>query len=308
MVHENKALSQIQEQFLYGGLLGDSYLTKIRKNRINSALSIVHSSAQAEYTMYKYSLMQEFTAHSPTTVPNLGWGTELIRLMTLAYPCFTEARLICYPKGKKKVTRRWLDKITSPFALAIWFMDDGSLGRKFGEMRIATNGFSLEENLLLINWLSEKWGVKPFVREDTLARGFYLAFHSSERDKFVGLIREYIIPSMQYKIPKEILKAICPVCGKSFVPKRKLYGIARARKWKMYCSRTCNLRAARLRNYHPIYVFCAVCGTMFRKMENQATCSKSCSRTYQLSQKKIYRQRYLTSKSRTITTTSPTMC
>src|SRR5487761_256072 len=95
MVHEDKPLQPLQE--LYVGLLGDQYLTKIKRNRKNSALSIVHSSTQVEYTMYKYSLIQDFVRKGPHSARNLGWGKEVFR--SLAYPVFTRARLICYPNG-----------------------------------------------------------------------------------------------------------------------------------------------------------------------------------------------------------------
>lgn len=301
-MHADKRLSPLQEQFLYGGLLGDSSLSKIRKNRRNSCLRIQHSSKQAEYVLYKYSIMKDFVRTPPRVVRNKGWGEELVRFQTLAYPAFTRARQICYKNGRKTISSEWLSKITSPFALAIWYMDDGGLQPRLA-MGISTHSFTYEENQILREWLKSRWGTTPEMREDKRRKRYFLHFPAKERDKFMELIRPYVIPSISYKLVGIVPFVKCPICGKEFIPKRNVYASTKVQGRRLICPNPDCKRIAHLRLYYnPSPKQCKICGkTFIPHTGNQVTCSKECSRLYHLQRKRernrLYRMRKKLKKS-----------
>ena len=280
-MHHDLPLDQIQEQVLYGGLLGDSYLSKLRIKRKNSTLQINHSLKQAEYTQWKYSIFQTHTHAQPRIIRNGGWGGPLIRFSTLAYPCFTRARDLCYRNGRKTLTKRWLAKI-KPLGLAVWYMDDGSLTTSNWNMRIATNSFTKAEHQLLQNWLIGKWGVRTVLRQDHRGTGYFLDFHAEQRDKFFVLIRPHIHPSMKYKVDvPPLVYETCLVCRRSFRPKRNIRRICVALAHRMYCSVECRKYAASRRRYNPQIRSCRICAAKFTPHTgNQVTCNRDCSLKY----------------------------
>lgn len=273
-----------QEQFLYGGLLGDSSISKQIANKRNCHLAINHSLDQCEYANFKYSLMKEYVRTTPKISKNGGWGGELIRFNTLSYPCFTRAREICYRNGRKTLNIKWLSKIADAFALSIWYMDDGSLSPN-GSMTIHTQSFSFEENQMLQDWLAERWNIRPQLIQDKRIAAHYLIFRAQERDKFFALIKPHIIPSMAYKVTSEVITevptATCPICKGTFLPKRNVYATAISRSWNLYCSSKCAKYAHLRRYYSPQPMPCVVCGRVFTPHTgNQKTCSSVCRGAY----------------------------
>jgi hypothetical protein len=95
------------------------------------------------------------------------------------------------------VTLDWLNKIT-PRALAFWFMDDGS-----NTGVIATNSFSLEEIELIKNWFLSKYNIETTIQKQISEKGenqYLIYVLKKSKADFANLIREYMIPSMYYKI------------------------------------------------------------------------------------------------------------
>lgn len=75
-------------------------------------------------------------------------------------------------------------------------MDDGT---NSGE--IATNSFSKEECLLIIDWFKEKWGIICTLHITHNNNEQYLVYITKEsRPVFYNLVIPYFIPSMTYKL------------------------------------------------------------------------------------------------------------
>jgi len=277
-MHADVPLNPVQRQVLYGGMLGDSYLTRLRDKHRNSTLQLKHSFKQAEYVQWKYSVFRNYCRASPRIGQNGGWGGPLLRFSTLAYPCFTRAREVCYINGRKTITMEWLAKITTPLGLAVWYMDDGSLQQARWVTRIATNAFSQEEHVLIQEWLSKKWGINPIIRQDPRGTGYYLELPAQARDKFFDLIRPYIHPSMAYKINvPPIGYETCPVCQRRFTPRRNIRGTCLALHYQMYCSVKCRKYAGLRRRFNPQPTPCRICGATFTPhIGHQVTCGPQC--------------------------------
>lgn len=195
---EEHNLSYEQEQFVLGSLLGDLNLSNPKSNRSkNSRLAIVQCEKQKELFMKKVEILGEFMGSYRLTTskpdPRTGKIYTGYRGNSKAHKVFTDIYNLLYINEKKTITKEYLNKITSPIALAFWFMDDGS---ECGT--IATNSFSLDEVKLLQNWLLEKWNISSMIWKNRV--NYVLHIDNSSRQQFENLIKPYIIPSMEYKL------------------------------------------------------------------------------------------------------------
>lgn len=199
-------LSEIQDQFIRGSLLGDLNLSNPTSNRhINSRLALVHSNKQEELFMKKVEILGEFMGSYKLyeAKPDSRTGNiyKTWRGNSKSHKVFTNIYNELYPNNKKVLTKEYLETIHHPIALAYWFMDDGTYNGVF-----ATHCFSLAENELLCTWLVEKWGINCTIQHNL--NQFQIYIKSESRLKFEKLIFPYMLPSMYYKLKYiDILKA-----------------------------------------------------------------------------------------------------
>ena len=196
-------LSNEQEQFILGSLLGDLSIDLTEQMK-NAKLCLVHSVKQEELFMKKVEILGEFMGNYKL-YSQYDNRTDKIyqtwRGNRKAHKLFNEVYNLLYPNKIKTITQEYLDKINHPIALAYWFMDDGS---ECGT--IATNCFSLEEVELLINWLKTKWNIISTKQKNK--ENYVLHISQKSRLDFERLIFPYIVPSMYYKLKfLDILKA-----------------------------------------------------------------------------------------------------
>lgn len=193
----DQKLSDIQEQFILGSLLGDLNLTKPGTKHPNSRLTIVQCEQQKDLFMSKVELLKEFMGNHKLVVPKPDPRTGKIyksyRGNSKAHQIFTDLYNLLYIDGVKTITENFLNKIHHPIALAYWFMDDGS---SCGT--IATNSFSNQEIDLLIKWMDEKWKIKCTKQKNKVNYVIHISNYS--RLDFEKLIFPHIIPSMYYKL------------------------------------------------------------------------------------------------------------
>lgn len=173
-----KRLSRIKlekqvKMVLLGTLLGDGSLG-IYANFSNARFQMRHSVKQTEWFNWKASVLKDlgteksihlqkadgFQVNSATS-PKGKWHFQ-----TRALPVLTELLDIISKKGKKYVKREWLNQLTAE-ALAVWWLDDGSLVKNRKNGIFCTQGFSLKENKVLSSYLKVVWGVQTKVTKAT---------------------------------------------------------------------------------------------------------------------------------------------
>lgn len=191
-------LSEIQDQFIRGSLLGDLNLSNPNTNRnSNSRLTIVHSIKQEELFMSKVKILGNFMGsyklYTPFPDKRTGKVYQTWRGNSKTHKVFTDIYNELYPNGKKVLTKEFLNTITHPVALAYWFMDDGTYRGV-----LATHCFSESENDLIIEWMEEKWNILC-TKQKELDK-FKIHISEKSRLNFEKLIFPYIIPSMYYKL------------------------------------------------------------------------------------------------------------
>jgi LAGLIDADG DNA endonuclease family len=203
----NTPFTDEQKSIVYGTLLGDGYL-KPSNNRENPSYSLViaHGAKQKEYLEWKKEKLSNFIIkedayikqsktkynHSPT-----------YRYDTIAHPFLTELRRKFYPNGVKTVSKEWLNHIDE-LALAVWFMDDGSLNKRYGTMLISTNNFSYEEHVLIQQWFLNRWDIPVKIESRksswTGKTQYSIRINSSVAKRFREIISPYVPDCMKYKI------------------------------------------------------------------------------------------------------------
>jgi len=203
--------SDFQKQILYGTALGDAFITKSndRGSRRQSIMEIKHSIDtydQSEYVKWIFSCLSNLF-HKPKKCD----GGKKLRIRSYASSFFTEMRSELYDSsGVKRVSRDLLDKL-DPLALAVWYMDDGSVQSRGSACKLCTHNFTLRENKIIAEWLKDKYDIDSKIQKDS--KYFYLRFNKDGAAKLWRVIDKYIIESMWYKIGDKENNKIAYLCG-----------------------------------------------------------------------------------------------
>lgn len=85
-------------------------------------------------------------------------------------------------------------------------MDDGSMIQikvgQFAYLNLHTQGFDLSDNELLRDVLKQKFGIITNIHTDKTYYKLYITTESVP--VFIDLVRPYILPCFEYKLPKYI--------------------------------------------------------------------------------------------------------
>lgn len=188
-------INDLQKQVLIGCVLGDAYITKLGKVRIEQS---VH---EEEYVMWKYHVLNSllYTAAPKKMVRY----HEKQKSMYTSYrfssrQYFRSWRSFWYPQGIKRVPS---SLILTPVSLAVWYMDDGCwTGSK---ALISAEGFDDESQQILQRLLREQFSVDTLIGKNRK-----LLIRKKSHGRFFSLIADHIIPSMQYKIPDPVTTGV----------------------------------------------------------------------------------------------------
>ena len=198
-------LSQKQKELVYGSLLGDLTI-KFGGRKVNKNAFLYISQINKTLSEFKYKILSDFVKTKIESYkdkrPN---RKKSYCFRTISHPIFTEIYNNLYLNGIKTISKEWLEKLT-PFSLAMWYMDDGSVTKSNHQMRISTESFNYKEHLVLKEYLNKKWNINPDIIKSAKPSKFLLYFKAKERDNFFKLVSPFIIPEMQYKICKGLKK------------------------------------------------------------------------------------------------------
>lgn len=186
-------------QVLIGSLLGDRHLEK-RGNGIRAKFE--QTNRNVEYLIWFHKLFASL-GYCSTNKPKLFKQIKKNNLVyygykfyTFSFSSFNWLYDAFYINQVKHLPITLLYQILTPIALAIWFIDDGSiLGKGY---KIATNCFEKEELEQLCKLLYNKYNLQCSLHKDR--QYFSLYIKSTSAKQFDQLIRPYIIESMKYKL------------------------------------------------------------------------------------------------------------
>ena len=198
-------LSEFQRQVLIGTLLGDGCLETQNRGR-TYRLKIEHSMTQKDYVDWKYQVFKNFTLSEPRIHKRMSYGSvrENHCFSTVSHGSLRFYGQQFYKNGKKTMPKI-ISKMITPLALAVWFMDDGSIkSKQHRALVIHSQSFNKQDLLNIIEVLDKKYGIKLTLRKREDGSGYVLYLLSKTVSKFIDLVKEYVLPSMEYKLGNTI--------------------------------------------------------------------------------------------------------
>ena len=186
---------------VHGTLLGDGSLT------YKGSLTVAHGEKQLDYLQWKQRKLDWlcFDSVSKKQAAEGGVYSQLptYTIRTHVHPYLKILRRDSWVDGVKRVSPFISSPVFDELALAVWYFDDGSLNKHSGVVTIATNGFCLEDVVLLREFLMDRFGIES--KLEPRRKGTHsLRVNKSKTSKFFELITSRIKdipPSMEHKIP-----------------------------------------------------------------------------------------------------------
>ena len=201
IVERLQSLFPQQFDIIVGSLLGDARLecrSVGARAPITARLRIHHGDKQREYVWWKYEQLKEFVVTPPKQIT---WVNPKRNLTEVSWYFHTRSIrefgiLYQYFYDREKILPLYIEKMLSPQALAVWFMDDGSRTESGGT--ISTHSFIKDDQYRILAFLKEKYGIRVSVVKDRTQ--WKIALNQLAFAQLVSTIKPFIIPSMAYKI------------------------------------------------------------------------------------------------------------
>jgi recombination protein RecA len=198
-------LSGQQMQLILGALMGDGSLSPNPHGRSGTRFRMGHGARQAAYLDWKASLL----GNIGYTRSSNAKGAVFADLTPL--PELAELReAVYFGDGKKHLSWEYLKALT-PFALAIWYMDDGGFTVRSkgaqqrtpggtGRIDICVQAMSPGSRQRLAGYLRDTHGFDVKVSNRGAQGQAVLQFTTAASEQFQRLVAPYIHPSMEYKL------------------------------------------------------------------------------------------------------------
>jgi len=197
------SLNRRQKEILIGLILGDGHLEKLYTPTLGR-LKVEHGYKQKDYVDWLYKEFRSWVRTKPRmrNIRAFGKVWQRYEFCTYGHRLLGEFRERFY-EGKKKIVPKELEKGITPLGLAVWFMDDGSIkSKRHKGFFLNVQDFTKSDVRRLQRMLKNKFSIPSSTRKDEKGEQIYLGGESAE--KFIGIIKPYIIPSMEYKIPRAL--------------------------------------------------------------------------------------------------------
>lgn len=189
------------KSILVGLALGDAYFTPFAGKSRGSRVDIKGDNKSLLYLRWLHSELEPLGVSELRPKKNY----HQHRFYTKTSEEVGELRATFYPRGKKIIPRSIKQLLCSSLTLAVWYQDDGTLDyRKKDHYNalFATHCFSFSDCGLLAETLRENFALDVRVYKCRMRRKlrFRLYIASSSMERFMGLVRPYILPCFSYKV------------------------------------------------------------------------------------------------------------
>lgn len=193
---------------IIGMIIGDGCLSKHtdrKKNKTGNAYyQMTHCEAQLEYLQWKMDILNNISKCSIYPNEDKRTGKMYYRLYSRANPIYTKLYDRFYQYGKKSVDE-YIIKMITPLALSIMYMDDGCIGKANPKSYTKETFYLCLDNFDYANLFLIKKSLKIKFDLDwninrTSRKYYQLRLLNKHNEKFVKIIKPYIINSMNYKL------------------------------------------------------------------------------------------------------------
>lgn len=193
-------LTEAQRSIIVGTLLGDGHL-ETQNGRKTFRLKIEHTNSQKAYSAWLYQQLQEWV-RTPLATKQKKLGDTVVThdwFQTLSVSQFRFYGLQFYDEQGRKKVPKFIRKLLTPLALAVWFMDDGSAKSKNHRALILnTHCFSRREIGILQEALEKRYKIESNIR--TRKDGLQLLITGQHAERFTEIIAPHMLPSFRYKL------------------------------------------------------------------------------------------------------------
>lgn len=194
-------LTKKQEHVLIGSLLGDTHIEYNGAKRCRVRFD--HTLYQFEYLQWKHQMFQPFSGPIKRyTVYDKRTQKSYEKARTCTHPIFNSFRETFYQERKKIVPAAIQSIFHSKLALAVWYLDDGSLKTDCKAFKFHTNSFTTAEVQLLQECLQLNFGRKSKLHKQKNCFVLYIGNTGFQAQKLRDAIKPLVeseIPSMLYK-------------------------------------------------------------------------------------------------------------
>jgi hypothetical protein len=211
-----------------GMILGDGSLVHCKTEGSNSHIDFAHSIKQKEYAIWKAKILEQLTSVRITESVSKCKGKEypIVRVLTKKHPLYTHLWRRFYHERRKTVDSFLMNQLT-PLGLALWYQDDGNLKNHESYLTpmLETNCFNVAEHAIMTKALADNFHLE-FRANHLNAKYLILRLRRKDREKFFDIIREFIHPTMAYKIMDDgktvrpfgdPIKGTCEICGDNII-------------------------------------------------------------------------------------------
>lgn len=207
-------INKIQKEFIVGTVLGDGCLYR-DSAKSNFKLSFGHCEEQKEYLEWKITQMSPFINGYTKSIDKRG-NSVMYQARTINHKDLNMFANMFYDEKRIKHVPDNLDMYFTPLSLAILIMDDGNLNAGVN-MRIATMGFTKEENEKLQDYLKRCFDINSKVMEfNYKTKKYYqITLNKKNTQKLSDIVRPHIIECMKYKIMPEPSTTTCQISQES---------------------------------------------------------------------------------------------
>jgi len=200
-----RMLSDTQKQILYGAILGDSHVEIGQSLRRKARVRFEHAAQERDYIEWKNRALAPYTT-PVRKVEVFDKRTrrcyEKVRFDTLTLSIFEEFRRIFYVGNTKIVPSNISRYLTSPLALAVWYLDDGGKRTDCKAYRLHTNCYSLPEVEVLQEALRKNFDVSSVIHKQGKGFLLYIRARNGQANRFCEVVKPVVssrIPSMLHK-------------------------------------------------------------------------------------------------------------
>ena len=180
-------LTKEQKEFIIGSVLGDASVI-LSGRKITPYFKVAHCEKQKDYLIWKKQILGNLVNTINKQIDKRGNST-MYQFNTISHKELNFFRKLFY-NNNKKIIKEELGLYVTPLALAVWFMDDGTLCNKCN-YRLSTDGFTKEENLILANILKKQNHLHsilpnkylyPYDKQDLQDELLSIMYHYHNRD------------------------------------------------------------------------------------------------------------------------------
>lgn len=185
-------LHPLQEQLIYGSLLGDAYL---EIHHGSGRLKFEHGISQKSYCEHKLQILKNFTNSelktneryhnkSQNTYTSFSFKTKSSKLFYDLHPLFYQGKY-------KYVNLEALAKLDDR-GLTYWFQDDGFKTNNI--LGLSTDSFLEQDRSRIIEWFKTRWNVEAY------SRNLRVLFKGVDAYKLEKIVAPNLLPEFRYKI------------------------------------------------------------------------------------------------------------